>query len=447
MMAQRSIALLAIALVAQGPGAGALVDRPSATVTRTREQRPPGRSIAAARANIVVAQNGSGDFRTIQAALDAVPRDNDATKIILVKAGTYVEKVYVNAPHVALVGEDRDRTRIVYAELRRNWRVNHDSDWGAAVVNIGDEVTDLVIANLTVRNNYGELHADHDHQFAIRSGGKATRIVLLHATVSADGGDTLSLWNTDSGMYYHADCSFEGWVDYVCPRGWCYITDSRFFGHNTASASIWHDGSRDKDQKLVIRHSRFDGAAGFPLGRNHRDGQFYLLDCEFSANMADRPIYQASPAASYQWGERYYYDNCHRDGGDIAWFADNLAKADGAPCASEMTAAWTFRGRWDPEASMPAVLPFAAVPRPRVAARDVSIRGTTLQWAVGRDARSHRVHLDTANPPAFRAERAVASYDTGTLRPGTIYYWRVDEVTGSAVVTGPVWQFTTARSP
>jgi hypothetical protein len=54
-----------------------------------------------------------------------------------------------------------------------------------------------------------------------------------------------------------------------------------------------------------------------------------------------------------------------------------------------------------------------------------------LRWAAGRDARTHRVHLEMANPPAFRAERAVASYDTGALRPGTIYYWRVDEVTGS----------------
>ncbi len=145
-----------------------------------------------------------------------------------------------------------------YAELRRIWRETHPDDWGAAVVNIGDKVADLIIANLTVRNNYGALHGDHDHQFAIRSGGDATRITLLDANVIADGGDTLSLWNTASGMYYHSNCYFEGWVDYVCPRGWCFITNSRFFGHNL-TASIWHDGSLNPDSKFVIRSSRFAG--------------------------------------------------------------------------------------------------------------------------------------------------------------------------------------------
>jgi hypothetical protein len=39
------------------------------------------------------------------------------------------------AAWTVLVGEDRDRTRIEYAELRRLWREKHPDDWGAAVVN------------------------------------------------------------------------------------------------------------------------------------------------------------------------------------------------------------------------------------------------------------------------------------------------------------------------
>jgi pectin methylesterase-like acyl-CoA thioesterase len=66
-----------------------------------------------------VAQDGTGDFRAIQSAPDAIPRDNKANRVILVRNGVYREKPYVTASHVSIVGEDRDLTRIEYAELRK----------------------------------------------------------------------------------------------------------------------------------------------------------------------------------------------------------------------------------------------------------------------------------------------------------------------------------------
>ena len=397
----------------------------------------------AERADLVVARDGSGDVRTIQEALDRIPPDNAANKVILVRRGVYNEKLFVNAGHVSLVGEDREQTRIEFAELRRNWRQDHPDDWGAAVVNIGPDVTDLVLANLTVRNDYGSRFGDHDHQFAIRSGGNATRIALLHADVRADGGDTVSLWNGTGGLYYHAECAFEGHVDYVCPRGWAYITHSRFYGHNL-TASIWHDGSKDPDQKLVIRRSSFDGVPGFPLGRHHRDGQFYLIDATFSANMADRPIYKAPADNPYLWGERYYYSGCRRDGGDFAWFADNLARAPGAPRADDVTPAWTFAGRWDPEATLPAVLPFAAIPRPEHEGR-ADARGVTLRWLPGRNAVRQRIHFGGAAPPSFRGEQDRSSFDTGPLVAGRTYHWRIDTVTAAGTIPGRAWSFVAVR--
>ena len=409
------------------------------------QRAPDARSRGVERADIVVAQDGTGQYRTIQDALDAVPRDNAETKIILIRNGIYKEKIYVRSGHLAIVGEDRDKTIIEFAELRTNWRATHPDDWGAAVVNIGDEVTDLFLGNLTVRNNYGSLHDDHDHQFAIRSGGIATRISLVHARVAADGGDTLSLWNTGNGMYYHADCEFEGWVDYVCPRGWCYITSSRFFGHNL-TASIWHDGSKHKDQKLVIRRSAFDGVPGFPLGRNNRDGQFFLLDNQFSANMADRPIYRPSPESSYQWPPRNYFANNRRAGGNFGWLADNLRDADPGLRPQDVTPVWTFQGQWDPESALPAALPFASTPRPETGDREASAAGNVLRWAGARNATRYRVAFGTMSPPPLRAEVVETRYDPGVMKPSTSYYWRVDAVTPSGPVEGPLWTFSTSAA-
>jgi pectinesterase len=391
-------------------------------------------AVPAERADYVVASDGSTPYRTVQAALDAIPDGNATHRIVLVRNGTYREKVYVTKSHVSIVGEDRERTRLVFAELRKNWRATHPDDWGAAVVNVGPEVTDLTIGNLTVHNDYG---GDHDHQFAIRSSGDATRIALLSANFHADGGDTVSLWNSVSGLTYYADCSFSGWVDYVCPRGWAYVTGSRFFGHNL-TASIWHDGSKDPDQKMVVRRSSFDGVPGFPLGRHNRDGQIYLLDSVFSERMADRPIYLAGDPATFQWGLRSYYANNRRQGGDYAWFADNLGTAPGAPDERDVTPAWTFGGRWDPEATLPAILPFASLPRPESGAR-VGVRAPTLRWTPGRNARAQRVHFGTEKDPPLRETQEASTYETGPLAAGATYHWRIDAVTAAGVVRGPAW--------
>ncbi len=416
-------------------------------------------AVAGERGILIVDGTGKGQFRTIQEAIHSVPPDNRENRIILIRNGVYREKLFITTSHISLVGEDRDSTRIVYAELRSNWTGARDNrpdgtqvdlDWGAGVINIGNGVSDVILANLTVHNNYGSLHGDRSHQFAIR-GFRATRIAILYCNVIADGGDTVSLWDSDSGMYYHTKSYFEGWVDYVCPRGWCYITDSRFFGHNTPSASLWHDGSKEKDQKFVIRNSRIDGVQGFPLGRHHKDGQFYLLDCTFSGNMADRPIYypRTSPnAIPWKWGERHYYFNCTREGGTYGWLGDNLHESDQAPAPRDVTAAWTFAGRWDPEATLPAVLPFASIPQPRNQEYDVPVSGTTLKWIPGRDAVSHVVYFGETDPPSSKGKQQEAGYTAGPLKPSTRYFWKVDVVTQEGTIPGEVWQFSsTGNAP
>ncbi|MFA6542437.1 MAG: pectinesterase family protein, partial [Bacteroidota bacterium] len=148
-------------------------------------------------ADIIVAQDGTGNYKTIQEAVNAIPSDNAENITILIKNGIYHEKIFITKSFLSLVGESRDSTRIVYAELRKDWVRRHHTDWGSATINIDSAVTDLTLANLTVHNNYGSLYGDHDHQFAVW--GYGTKIILVYCNVISDGGDALSLWNKENG--------------------------------------------------------------------------------------------------------------------------------------------------------------------------------------------------------------------------------------------------------
>jgi len=259
-----------------------------------------------------------------------------------------------------LEGEDRDKTIITFDIARDEWRCDHPDDWGAATMNINSN--DVTLINLTVANDYG-FHVKENkvvdcasdtathkktitttgHQMALRT-MKATRLRAINCHFRARAGDTVSPWNVENGMFYFRDCLMEGGVDFYCPRGWAWAENCVFYA-NTGPAGIWHDGSGDPDQKTVLKNCVFDGYPGFKLGRYHRDAQFYLVGCSFSETMADTAIFHVS-TTTIQWGERVYYYNCHRKGGnDFGWYADKLP-ASVKP--GEITINWLFKNKWNP---------------------------------------------------------------------------------------------------
>jgi pectinesterase len=310
--------------------------------------------------DIVVAADGSGDFNTIQAAVGFIPATNRERVVVFIKNGTYREKIRVDASFLTLRGQSRKGTRIEFSQSKDDF-VAHPDDVGWAVINL-NRANDFVLENLTVENTASNMLA---HAFTIY--GTGDRTVIVDCNVLSHGGDTVALGSGEPGRFYHARCNFSGSVDFVCPRGWCYATDCSFYAHRKKTAVVWHEGGVNPQMKFVMRNCRFDGVNSFSLGRHHVDAQFYFLNCKFSAKMRNEPIHrvfyplnggppsemdtQRNAALNKQniWGERSYFYNCHRDSSDFAWFADNLSSAPGSPNPSQITAAWTFDGKWNPE--------------------------------------------------------------------------------------------------
>jgi hypothetical protein len=77
----------------------------------TTKAAPP----AANAARVVVATDGSGDFNTIQGAVDFIPADHPQPVTIFIKNGTYEEIVFFrDKANISFRGEDRDKVQVGY---------------------------------------------------------------------------------------------------------------------------------------------------------------------------------------------------------------------------------------------------------------------------------------------------------------------------------------------
>ena len=66
---------------------------------------------------LIVALDGSGDFQSIQAAIDSLKGKDPTT--IFIKRGVYHEKLYLNHSHVTFIGEDAESTVITFDDYAK----------------------------------------------------------------------------------------------------------------------------------------------------------------------------------------------------------------------------------------------------------------------------------------------------------------------------------------
>jgi len=367
--------------------------------------------------DIIVDKSGKADYTTINDALDALPMFTYQRVIILLRNGVYKEKIRIDQDYVTLKGENRDSTVIRFNQLRSDWDGKKDHI-GPAVINIFAD--DVILDNLTIENTQPEIGP---HAFVVY--GKNTRTIIKNCSLISKGADTVALWDYKDGMYYHANCFFQGAVDFVCPRGWCFIKDSEFY-EVKKSASLWHDGHFSPDQKLVIRNSYFDGVEGFMLGRHHYDAQFILIDCQFSKNMADQPIYrkiyeEASRNNPYLYGDRKYFFNCSMEEDNYVWFDNNIDEVFGKASPEKITAAWTFNDKWDPENNNPVTVTGFTIQNNLLLLKFdeiVTVRGEPeIINQLGTHFRLQKQRFNDINKLMFEAKDAIEKKDlSGDLR-------------------------------
>lgn len=128
-----------------------------------------GLRVQARQTRLVVDASGRGDFRTIQEAINSLPDDAAAPRVIFIRKGVYQEKVFIEKNNLVLAGEDKEQTIITYSLARDAWRCDHPDDWGVATLNLRG--SDITLRDLTITNTYGFDHVEPQVAIDCAEGG------------------------------------------------------------------------------------------------------------------------------------------------------------------------------------------------------------------------------------------------------------------------------------
>ena len=171
---------------------------------------------AKAQKTLVVAQDGSGDYTTIQEAVDAVAEGEEAT--IQMKAGTYEGIVKIgtrqkaSTKKISLIGEGMDKTIITAANGKNTIGNGKDvRDYAT----LGVFAPDFYAQDLCIQNTGGSsagqalaLHQDGD------------RATYYHCKIAGYQDTHRSKKTTRS---YYKECVIEGRTDFIYSGGTCWF--------------------------------------------------------------------------------------------------------------------------------------------------------------------------------------------------------------------------------
>ncbi|MEU0401591.1 pectinesterase family protein [Streptomyces sp. NPDC006197] len=276
---------------------------------------------------LTVAKDGSGQYTSVQKAVDAVPAGNTSRVVIRVKPGVYRETVRVpsNKPHLTIEGTGRSRKDTLIVEGHASGTPKPDGSGtygtgGSATVAV--EADDFQARNLSVSNDFDEARNQNisGHQ-AVALRTAADRIVLDGVIVSGDQ-DTLLLDTAAkdrTGRVYVTDSYVIGNVDFVFGRATAVIDRSvltlkkRWDG--TSAGYVTAPSTTAGRNGFLITRSTVNGdvtAGSFFLGRPWHAGGDATLDPQ--TTVRDSVLSAAVRATPWT------------DMGGFSWKADRFAE-------------------------------------------------------------------------------------------------------------------------
>ncbi|HEX8290418.1 MAG TPA: pectinesterase family protein, partial [Pyrinomonadaceae bacterium] len=230
---------------------------------------------AAGSTALTVAQDGSGDFATVQGAIDFVPANNNKRVVVQVRKGTYTEVVYVNSnkPFITVRGEDRALSVIQYAN---NNNFNPTSTTHRAM--FGVDAADFTLENITLRNTTPQGGSQAE---AFR--GNNNRIVINKVNLYSYQ-DTLLLQGQSTQGGFVTDSYIEGDVDFLWGSGPVFFqnTELKMLRPDAFYTQVRNGADRNGFVFVNCRLTRAPGITGAYLTRIDPDVALNPLPAGYS---------------------------------------------------------------------------------------------------------------------------------------------------------------------
>ena len=270
----------------------------------------------------IVSPDSTGDFCGIQAAVDSGANE------IVVRAGTYRERVVIHRSGVRITGEDGAvLTFSNHATQKRPDGTDRGTFLSASLIVLGD---DVIIENLTVRNDAGDGRVVGQAPAVYAAGDRgvwkncrliAHQDTLFCAPVTEDVLSDLKPYTCPTvevapavnnapvtrGRQYFENCFIQGDVDFIFGSYRCWFEGCTLFMNERGGWYTAANTNENQPYGFVFHRCRLTGecapGAGF-LGRPwRRFARTVFLECEMDEHVA--------PEGFADWDEeRVVTDRC-----------------------------------------------------------------------------------------------------------------------------------------
>lgn len=240
------------------------------------------------RDTLVVSRDGTGDFRTLQEAVESARAFMDYTVTIYVKNGVYKEKVIVPSwvENIDIIGEDRDKTIITYDD---HANINKMGTFRTYTVKV--EGSDITFKNLTIENNAAQLGQ------AVALHTEGDRLKFINCRILGNQ-DTVYTGLAGTRIYFK-DCYIEGTTDFIFGPSIAWFEGCTI--HSLTNSFVTAAATPlEYEYGYVFNHCKLTAAEGVNkafLGRPWRPYAATLfMNCEIGGHI--------TPAGWQNWGKK-----------------------------------------------------------------------------------------------------------------------------------------------